>query len=84
LGFTGGSLEPNFPADFFTVDLNDPSIAGASQEDLLATIVFSLSRTAVKEVVVGGRTIVQEGRHAKQESIVEKFNALQAKLWNKR
>jgi formimidoylglutamate deiminase len=82
LGFTGGRLESNFPADFFTVDLNDPSIAGSSREDLLASIVFSLSRTAVKEVVIGGKMIVAEGRHLKQESIVEKFNVLQAKLWN--
>jgi formimidoylglutamate deiminase len=81
LGFAGGSLQPDSPADFFTVDLNDPSIAGASREDLLSTIVFSLSRTAVKEVVVAGKTIVKEGCHLNQELIVEKFNALQEKLW---
>ena len=37
---------PERPADFFTVDLDDPSIAGSSPDDLLANIVFSLSRTA--------------------------------------
>lgn len=77
----GGTLEPGHSADFFTVDLNDPSIAGASSDDLLSAIVFSLSRTAVKDVVVGGRRIVEEGRHAQQEEIVEKFKALQKKLW---
>ena len=29
----GGSLEPGRPAYFFTVDLNDPSIAGATDEE---------------------------------------------------
>ena len=77
----GGTLEPGRPADFFTVDLNDPSIAGASEEDLLSSIVFSLSKTAVKDVVVGGKRIVEDGRHAQQEEIVERFKRLQKKLW---
>jgi formimidoylglutamate deiminase len=59
----GGKIEAGAPADFFTVELDDPSIAGATPDDLLANIVFSLSRTAVRDVVVGGRLIVKEGRH---------------------
>jgi formimidoylglutamate deiminase len=73
IGFDGGSLEPGAPADFFTVDLDDPSIAGATAENLLANIVFSLSRTAVKDVVVGWKTIVADGRHAQQDEIVSAF-----------
>jgi formimidoylglutamate deiminase len=81
IGATGGAIEQGRPADFFTVDLNDSSIAGATQDDLLASIVFSLSRTAVKDVVVGGKKIVEDGRHADQEEIVERFKALQRRLW---
>lgn len=61
IGFDGGKLESGRPADFFTVDLDDLSIAGCAVEDLLANIVFSLSRTAVKDVVVGGKPIVGHG-----------------------
>jgi formimidoylglutamate deiminase len=61
IGFDGGKLEPGAPADFFTVDLDDVSIAGASPEDLLANIVFSLARTAIRDVVVAGRQIVGHG-----------------------
>jgi formimidoylglutamate deiminase len=82
IGAPGGSLEPGLLADFFTVDLNDPSIAGASHDDLLSSIVFSLSRSAVKDVVVGGKRIVEDGRHAFQDEIVEKFCKLQKKLWS--
>ncbi|HZE73154.1 MAG TPA: formimidoylglutamate deiminase [Pyrinomonadaceae bacterium] len=82
LGFSGGRLEPGMPADFFTVDLDDPSIAGASMEDLLPAIVFSLSRTAVRDVVVGGKMIVKDGRHRDQSEIVERFKVLQKRLWN--
>ena len=77
----GGALETGRPADFFTVDLNDPTIAGASSDALLPAIVFSLSKTAVRDVVVGGKPIVEAGRHAQQEQIVERFKALQKKLW---
>jgi formimidoylglutamate deiminase len=82
IGFDGGILETGAPADFFTVDLNDASIAGASPEDLLSSIVVSLSRTAVKDVVVGGKRIVEDGQHHDQEEIIKRFNALQRRLWN--
>jgi formimidoylglutamate deiminase len=78
---TGGTLTAGKPADFFTVDLDDPSIAGASQNDLLAGIVFTLTRAAVREVVVAGKPVVSEGRHLIQEEVVERFNDLQKKLW---
>jgi len=60
IGFDGGRIAPGAPADFFTVDLNDLSIAGASVDDLLTNIVFSLARTAVRDVVVGGKRIVNK------------------------
>jgi formimidoylglutamate deiminase len=73
IGSGGGRLESGAPADFFTVDLNDPSIAGSSTDDLLANIVFSLARTAVRDVVVAGIRIVEDGRHRDQEAIVRSF-----------
>jgi formimidoylglutamate deiminase len=82
LGSPGGSLEPGRAADFFTVDLGDPSIAGASPELLLSNIVFALERTAIREVFVAGRPVIQEGRHALQESIVREFTEVQNRLWD--
>lgn len=73
IGFNGGNLEPGSPADFFTVDLDDPSIAGSSPDNLLANIVFSLSRTAIRDVVIGGKRIVEDGRHRDQEDILTAF-----------
>jgi formimidoylglutamate deiminase len=81
IGAPGGALEVGRPADFFTVDLNDPAVAGASPADLLASIVFSASRAAVREVVVGGKPIVSEGQHLIQEEVVERFIGLQKRLW---
>lgn len=82
IGSPGGALEPGRAADFFTIALNDPSIAGASTDDLLSSIIFSMSRAAVREVVVGGKPIVSEGQHLIQEEVVERFNDLQNRLWS--
>ena len=81
IGAPGGTLEAGRPADFFTVDLDDPSLAGASQNDLLANIVLALSRAAVREVVVANKPIVSEGRHLIQDDVVERFNELQKRMW---
>lgn len=81
IGAPCGEFEPGRAADFFTVDLSDPSIAGASAEDLLPAIVFSLSRAAVREVAVGGRLVVEGGAHAAQAEIISRFASLQGKLW---
>ena len=81
IGSPGGNLSEGRAADFFTVDLDDPSIAGATEDDLLASVVFSLSRTAVKDVFVAGEQIVSDGHHAKQEEIISRFKKLQKKLW---
>lgn len=57
LGIPGGELNPGAVADFFTVDLKDSSIAGSSADDLLPILLFSMNRSAVRDVVVGGRMI---------------------------
>lgn len=82
IGFETGTISPGKPADFFSIDLNDTSIAGAPNEDLISSVVFSLARTAVKDVVVGGKMIVKDGRHQDQEEIVQKFQELQKRLWS--
>lgn len=82
IGAPSGSLEAGMAADFFTVDLDDPSIAGASAEVLLPAILFSSTRAAIREVVVGGRPVVSEGQHLLQEEVVERFTELQKRLWS--
>jgi formimidoylglutamate deiminase len=81
IGAPTGKLEVGRPADFFTVDLDDPSLAGATEENLLSSIVFAQSRTAVRDVVIGGRRVVEDSRHPAQRETVERFKSLQSKLW---
>ncbi|HVU33108.1 MAG TPA: amidohydrolase family protein [Opitutaceae bacterium] len=81
LGATGGALEVGRPADFFTVNLYDPSIAGADPGSLLPHVVFAVERRAIREVWVGARQQVSNARHANQGLIVGRFVELQRRLW---
>jgi formimidoylglutamate deiminase len=76
-----GALEVGRPADFFTVDLNDPSLAGANADALLSHVVFSLERTAIRDVCVAGEPIVHDGRHRLQDEITREFAEVQRNLW---
>jgi formimidoylglutamate deiminase len=82
LGQSVGELAVGKPADFVAIDLDDPSVAGADEKMLAANVVFSLERTAIKEVYVGGQPVVAEGRHRLQEGIMAEFAALQKRFWN--
>jgi formimidoylglutamate deiminase len=81
IGAPGGELEIGRAADFFNVDLNDTSIAGADGSSLLSHVVFCLERTAVREVYVGGKQIVSDGQHVLQDEVTRQFNSLQTRLW---
>ncbi len=83
LGVHAGALSAGSLADFFTIDLDDVSIAGHSAEDLLPLVVFSLDRTAIRDVVVNGRWVVRDGRHPLQEEIVSRYKELHRKLWSR-
>lgn len=71
-----GTLEVGRPADFFVVDLNDVSIAGSTKEELLSTIVFTLERTGVTDVVVNGSHIVADHAHPQSSEIIAQYRAV--------
>jgi formimidoylglutamate deiminase len=80
LHLEAGTLRPGTPADFFTVDLADASIAGSLIDELLTNIVFSMSRSAIRHVAVDGRMRIDHSQHAQQVEIVEAFGRVQQRL----
>jgi formiminoglutamate deiminase len=58
-----GRLVPGGLADFVTVGLDSVRLAGARPPTVLESVVFAGTAADVREVVVGGRTVVSEGRH---------------------
>lgn len=82
LGATGGALEVGRPADFFTVNLFDPALAGADPGSLLENVVFALERRAIRDVWVGARQRVANGRHVAHGPIVGRFVEVQRRIWD--
>lgn len=81
LAVPGGELTPGALADFFTVDLNDVSIAGHSAQDLLPILAFSFNRMAVRDVVVDGQFILRDQKHLHHEEIVSRYQDVHQKVW---
>lgn len=81
LGLPTGTLAPGAPADFFTVDMNHPSLVGASPTSLLAGVVFGADKAAVREVAVAGHLVVREGQHPCAEESGRAFHALARRLY---
>jgi formimidoylglutamate deiminase len=49
---------------------------------LLSTLVFSMSRSAIRDVVVGGRFILRDRRHEYREEIVDRYKELHEAVWS--
>ncbi len=81
LGVDTGSLRNGEFGDMISVDLNDLSIAGNTPETLLPQLVFGTHRSAIRDVVVNGRIILQDGHHPLQEEIVQKYREVYRKVW---
>ncbi len=59
-----GRIEAGALADLVTVSLDSVRLAGAQPDTLLESVLFAASPADVRDVLVGGRRIVAEGRHA--------------------
>lgn len=81
LGIDAGTIRAGAMADLFTIDLDDVSIADAEDDALISSIVFSLERTAIRDVWISGRPLVTERHHPLAADIVARFQKLQRRLW---
>jgi len=82
LAVPAGTLEPGRLADFITIDLEDSSIAGNSADDLLSTLVFSMNRSAIRDVVVGGRFILRDRLHGGHQEIISRYKKVHEAVWS--
>jgi formimidoylglutamate deiminase len=81
LAVESGSLRPGEYGDMVSIDLEDISVAGHTPDTLLPLIVFGANRTAIRDVVVNGKTILQDGHHPLQEEIVSSYQQVYRRVW---
>ncbi len=72
----GGVLEVGALADFATVGLDSVRLAGIDDDSALAAVIFAATADDVRHLVVGGRTVVKEGRHTSVDAAAELATAI--------
>jgi len=68
-----GALEVGRRADIVVLDQNSPLFAGRNDDEIIDTFVFASSGNAVRDVMVGGRWLVQDGRHYAETALAAGF-----------
>jgi len=58
-----GEIAPGALADLVTVALDSPRLAGTVPATALDSVIFAAAAADVRNVVVGGRDVVRDGRH---------------------
>lgn len=72
-GLGTAGLRPGAPADLIVLDGTNPFIAAARDDAILDRWLFALGGDVVRDVVVGGRFVIREGRHEADEAIDRAF-----------
>ncbi len=68
-----GALEVGKHADWLVLDGNDPYLATASGDGILNRWLFAGSDRQIREVMVNGKWVIRDGRHANEEESSRAF-----------
>ena len=80
LGRRIGRLAPGCRADLVRLDADHPLLCGRRGDALLDSLVFSGNTSPVRDVMVGGRWRVRDGRHLERERIAAAYRQTIVKL----
>jgi formiminoglutamate deiminase len=75
-----GGIAVGAPADIVVLDTAHPAFAGRSGDLVLDAWVFLAAASTVREVWIGGRQLVREGRHRNRDRVLARFRAAMARL----
>jgi formimidoylglutamate deiminase len=79
-GRRAGAIAAGMRADLVTLDGDDPALAGLPHETLLDAAIFGPCRRPVRDVMVGGRWVVRDGRHAGADDALARYRAALARV----
>lgn len=80
LGLRAGALAPGYRADLVVLDGAQVDLADRRGDAVLDALLFSGGSGLVRDVMVGGRWVVRQGRHAAEESAAEGYRAALTRL----
>ncbi|HEX3948366.1 MAG TPA: formimidoylglutamate deiminase [Steroidobacteraceae bacterium] len=80
LGQPVGRIAVGCRADWLALDAAHPAMAGAAADAALDRLVFAGAERAIRDVMVGGRWVVKDHRHAADEQLRGEFASVVANL----
>ncbi|MCC6779411.1 MAG: formimidoylglutamate deiminase [Hyphomicrobiales bacterium] len=75
-----GALAPGRRADIVLLDSEHPDLVGRSGDRWLDAWIFTVGRAAVRTVIAGGTTVVEDGRHKQRDVIEPRYKRVLAEL----
>jgi len=81
-GHNSGEIAVGKRADFIVLDTNHPLLCERNKDELLDSWIFSGNHNTVRDVYVGGKHIIQDGQHAQQSEIADRFKSTLKTLRN--
>ena len=72
-GHNSGAIASGKRADFIVLDTDHPLLCERNGDDLFDSWIFSGNRNTVRDVYVGGRRVIADGRHENEVAIAGAF-----------
>lgn len=79
-GIGGGEIAVGQPADLVVLDGENPKLVERRGDLILDSYVFAGDNSLVRDVIVGGRLVVEQGRHRDEAGILGRYRAAMKKL----
>ena len=80
LGFAAGRIAAGCRADLIVLDRDCATLFGLTGDAQIDGLVFSGNGNPVRHVMVGGRWVVRDGHHAREDEIAARYRAALAKI----
>lgn len=80
LGRKIGKIEIGYRADFLVLDGALPFMEGKVRDHILDAAIFASNENPVKDVMAGGRWVVRNRHHKREEHILERYRKVMRKL----
>jgi formimidoylglutamate deiminase len=80
IGQPTGALEVGRRADWLVLDAAHPSMVGAAPDTALDHLVFAGADAAIRHVMVAGRWVIKDRRHAAEDDTGPRFARLMQRL----
>ncbi|MCE9506845.1 MAG: formimidoylglutamate deiminase [Alphaproteobacteria bacterium] len=80
LGRKIGKIEIGHRADFVVLNPDLPFMTGKVRDHILDAAIFASNENPVRDVMVGGRWVVRNGRHKREDHVLDRFRKVIKKL----